>query len=190
MLSLWTAINPEKWVSGGPAKGGTFTIPEGASVNADTSMSNDPCTSYLVFTETLALTPFWESQTNYWVSSQISATEILKYSYPEFNGLDLSNTNAVKDAIAYYINQQYGGSGAVSFLRGGAQALAQGHSESPITEAVSAVKSGASDIAHEFHSRGGNPHTAQKPQHGPKLSMIGPSAFTSRKMSLAEALPC
>jgi len=161
MLSLWAAINPGVWVTEGPAKGGSYTIPESASVDVNSSMLNDPCTSYLVFTETLALTPFWESQTDYWVSSQISGTEILKYSYPEFNGLDLGNPNAVKDAIATYINEQYN-SGAVSILRG----AAPGDSESLITEAVSAVKSGASDIAHGFRSRGGNPHTAQKPQHG------------------------
>jgi tyrosinase len=126
----------------------------------------------------LALTPFWETQSTYWVSSQTTATGNLKYSYPEFNGLDMSNPNAVQAAIGNYINQQYGG-GTFSLFRsgapmslfaqpaaGGAQAPAQGHSGSPITEAVSAVKSAASDVVHQFHSRGGNPHTAQKPVHG------------------------
>jgi tyrosinase len=179
MLSLWAAINPGVWVSKGPAEGGTFTITGSASVDANSSMLNDPCTSYLVFTGTLALTPFWESQTTYWLPSQCTATGNFKYSYPEFNGLDLGNPNAVKAAIGNYINQQYGGGGASSLFRGGAplslfaqsaaggaQAPAQGRSESQSTEAAPAVKSGASGIAHEFHSRGGNPHTAQKPQHG------------------------
>ena len=179
MLSLWAAINPGVWVSKGPAEAGTFTISGSSSVDANTSMLNDPCTSYPVFTEILALTPFWESQTTYWLSSQCTATGNLKYSYPEFNGLDLGNPNAVRVAIGNYINQQYGGGGGFSLFgggaplslfaqpaAGGAQAPAQGHSESPITEAVSAVKSGISGIAHEFHSRGGNPHTAQKPAHG------------------------
>jgi tyrosinase len=147
-------------------------------------MLNDPCISYLVFTETLALTPFWETQSTYWLSSQTTSTGNLKYSYPEFNGLDLGNPNAVKAAIGNYINQQYGG-GVFSLFRGGAptslfaqpaaggaQAPAQGHSESPITEAVSAVKSAASGIAHQFHSRGGNPHTAQKPEHGQEGSKV------------------
>lgn len=134
--------------------------------------------------ETLALTPFWESQTTYWLSSQTTATGNLKYSYPEFNGLDLGNQNAVKAAIGNYINQQYGG-GVFSLFRsgaplslfaqpaaGGAQAPAQGHSGSPIAEAVSAVKSAASDVVHQFHSRGGNPHTAQKPEHGKEGSSV------------------
>jgi len=128
------------------------------------------------YSRIVALTPFWETQTTYWVSSQTTATGNLKYSYPEFNGLDLGNPDAVRSAIGNYINQQYGG--GVSSLRGGApislfaqspaaggaQAPAQG--ASPITEAVSAVKSTASNIVHQFHSRGGNPHTAQKPEHG------------------------
>lgn len=136
----------------------------------------DPRTSYLVFTDILALTPFWETQTTYWLSSQTTSTGNLKYSYPEFNGLDMGDQNAVRAAIANYINQQYGG-GTFSLFRaptslfaqsagGGAQAPAQGHSGSPITEVVSAVKSAAADIIHPFHSRGGNPHTAQKPAHG------------------------
>jgi tyrosinase len=178
LLSLWAAVNPGVWVSKGPAEGGTFTITGSASVDTNTSTLNDPRTSSLVFTKILALTPFWETQTTYWLSSQTTATGNLKYSYPEFNGLDLGNQNAVKAAIGNYINQQYGGgvfslfrSGAPTSLfaqpaAGGAQAPAQGHSGSPITEAVSAVKRAASNDVHQFHSRGGNPHTAQKPEHG------------------------
>ncbi len=33
----------------------------------------------------------------------------LHYTYPEFNGLDLGNSQAVATAIARYINRQYGG---------------------------------------------------------------------------------
>src|SRR5713226_1666420 len=53
----------------------------------------------LVFKGILALTPFWETQGTYWLSSQLTATGNLKYSYPEFNGLDLGNPNAVGNAI-------------------------------------------------------------------------------------------
>ncbi|KAF8500857.1 photo-regulated tyrosinase [Russula emetica] len=161
MLSLWAAVNPGVWVSKGPAEGGTFTISGNASIDAKTT-----------------LTPFWETQTTYWLSTQATATGNFKYSYPEFNGLDLGNPDAVQAAIGNYINQQYGG-GSLSLFQGGApislfaqpaaggaQAPATGHSGSPITEAVSAVKSATSDIARQFHSRGGNPHTAQKPEHG------------------------
>lgn len=54
------------------------------------------------------LTPFWKSDTNYWESTQVTATAPLGYSYPEFNGLDLSNPPAVKTAIAQKVNQLYG----------------------------------------------------------------------------------
>jgi len=167
MLSLWAAINPGVWVSKGPAEGGTFTITGNASVDAKTN-----------------LTPFWETQTTYWLSSQTTATGNLKYSYPEFNGLDLGNQNAVKTAIGNYINQQYGGGVSSLFqggapislfaqpAAGGAQAPAQGHSGSPITEVASAVKSAASHIVPQFHSRGSNPHTAQKPEHGKEGSKV------------------
>jgi tyrosinase len=89
----------------------------------------------------------------------------------------LGNKNAVRTAIGNYINQQYGGGvsslsqgGAPTSLfaqsaPGGAQAPALGNSGS-FSEAVSAVKAAAADIVHPFHSRGGNPHTAQKPEHG------------------------
>ncbi len=133
----------------------------------------------LVFTGIVGLTPFWESQTKYWLSSQTTATGNLRYSYPEFNGLDLGNPDAVRNAIGNYINQQYGG-GSFSLLRsgaplslfaqspaaGGAQAPAQGQGASPIARVESAVKSAASDVGRQFHGRGGNPHTAQKPEYG------------------------
>lgn len=135
-------------------------------------------TSYLIFTWILALTPFWETQTTYWTSSQTTATGNLRYSYPEFNGLDLGNTDAVQAAIANYVNQNYGGGtlsqfpgGAQTSLfaqsaPGGAQAPPQGRKESSITKALSAVKSTTEEITHQFRSRGGNPHTIHKPQHG------------------------
>jgi tyrosinase len=160
MLSLWAAVNPGVWVSKGPAEGGTFTITGNASVDANTT-----------------LTPFWDTQTTYWHSSKTTSTGILKYSYPEFNGLEMGIQDAVRNAIGNYFNQQYGG-GAFSLLQsggptsffaqsapGGAQPPVQGQSGSFVTEAVSAVKTAAEDIVHPFHSRGGNPHTAQKPEH-------------------------
>ena len=61
-----------------------------------------------MFTKILDLTPFWNSQTTYWNSSRIKATETLQYSYPEFNNVDLSNRDAVKNAIDIYIQKQYG----------------------------------------------------------------------------------
>jgi tyrosinase len=56
------------------------------------------------------LTPFWNSQTHYWESSGVTTTAPLGYSYPEFNGLNLNDPNAVRTAIAQKVNQLYGGS--------------------------------------------------------------------------------
>jgi len=136
LLSLWAAVNPGVWVSRGPAEGGTWTIPGNASIDTNTNLA-----------------PFWESQTKYWVSAQTTATGNLRYSYPEFNGLDLGNPSAVKAAISNYINQQYGsGGGFSSFLAAPPKSLI---AQPPAAGAGSAP----------FHSRGGPPHTAQKPEH-------------------------
>ena len=141
----------------------------------------------MVLTKIPGLTPFWESQDSYWPSSQTTATSTLQYSYPEFNGLDLNNTDAVRNAIGNYINQQYGGGGGAvaSLFRSGvapvsrlAQAPAAGGAQAPVAKPASTVQSTAGeighalhsavgDIKHAFHSRGGPHHTAQKPEHGP-----------------------
>ena len=36
LLALWSALNPEVWVTEGPARGGTWTIPDTDTVNAKT----------------------------------------------------------------------------------------------------------------------------------------------------------
>ncbi|KAJ7620093.1 tyrosinase [Roridomyces roridus] len=95
MLSLWSALNPGVWITPGEATGGTWTIPPDTKVDKNTD-----------------LTPFWNSPTTYWKSSQVTATASGGYSYPEFNGLDLSNPNQLRTAIAQKVNQLYGG-GAV-----------------------------------------------------------------------------
>lgn len=41
-------------------------------------------------------------------------TSGLNYTYPEFNGLNLGNKQAVATAIAHYINRQYGGGQVLS----------------------------------------------------------------------------
>ncbi|EKM54921.1 uncharacterized protein PHACADRAFT_259085 [Phanerochaete carnosa HHB-10118-sp] len=92
MLSLWSALNPGVWTTNGPAEGGTYTITSNATVGPTTQ-----------------LTPFWESQSGYWLSSQTTATGKLGYTYPEFNGLNVSDPRAVKAAIAKAVNSLYGG---------------------------------------------------------------------------------
>jgi len=159
LLSLWAAVNPGVWVTRGPAEGGSFTASANASYDNNTN-----------------LTPFWDSQTGYWVSSETTTTGKLKYSYPEFNNLP-SDPAAVQAAIANYINQQYGGSTfsslrsagpAVSFLAqapAAAQAPPAPHSQ-PVSQAAAASVPAAAGSVHPFASRGGGPHTTVKAQPG------------------------
>ena len=110
MLSLWSAVNPGVWVSPGPAlQGGSFTIAANAPLDNKTSTLNrfrviQPRYSQRI----LGLTPFWNSQTGFWASSEMATSAGLNYTYPEFNGLNLGNPKAVSTAIAAYINRQYG----------------------------------------------------------------------------------
>ncbi|KAF7358740.1 Tyrosinase [Mycena sanguinolenta] len=91
MLSLWSALNPGVWVTPGVATGGTWTINQNSTVDKNSN-----------------LTPFWNTQNSYWESSEVTTTTPLGYTYPEFNGLDLSNPTAVRTAIAQKVNQLYG----------------------------------------------------------------------------------
>ena len=119
----------------------------------------------------LDLTPFWNTQTGYWISSETTTTTGLQYTYPEFNGLT-GNSASIQAAIANYINQQYGGGGASSFASApGVSFLAQppaaGGAPPAPTPAASApapapVQAAAASV-HPFASRGGGgPHTAAK----------------------------
>nr|BAD51402.1 photo-regulated tyrosinase [Polyporus arcularius] len=99
LLALWSALNPGVWVNRSVEEDGTFTIPDGGTVDKDTP-----------------LTPFWNSQSTFWTSTEsvgVVPTQ-LGYSYPEFNGLDLNDQAAVKAAIAQVVNKFYGGSRARS----------------------------------------------------------------------------
>ncbi|KAI0270015.1 photo-regulated tyrosinase [Gloeopeniophorella convolvens] len=151
LLSLWSAVNPGVWVTRGPAEGGTWTIPSNANIDANTN-----------------LTPFWDSRTGFWASAETTKTSKLGYSYPEFNGLDLSNTSAVQAAIAKYINQQYGGSSAfISFAAAPPATLAAQPAAGPDSTAKLAAGAGsaAASVSHPFASRGGAAQAAtQSPQ--------------------------
>ncbi|KAG7085489.1 hypothetical protein E1B28_003052 [Marasmius oreades] len=94
LLSLWSALHPGTWVTPNTSQDGTWTIPAGAPIDENTS-----------------LTPFWNSQTSYWVSANVGTTAPLGYTYPEFNGLDASNPSAIQTAIGRIVNQLYGGGG-------------------------------------------------------------------------------
>ncbi|KAI0712434.1 photo-regulated tyrosinase [Earliella scabrosa] len=93
LLALWSALNPGVWVTESREDDGTFTIPIGAVIDKDT-----------------ALTPFWDTQSTFWTSANsigVSPSQ-LGYTYPEFNGLDLGNQDAVRTRIAQVVNDLYG----------------------------------------------------------------------------------
>lgn len=132
-----------------------------------------------MFTKIPGLAPFWESQTKHWTSSQVMDTTILRYSYPEFDDLDLGNSNTVRAAIKSYIDQQYGGGGDGPQPPGGGPQPPGGgpgaggprppgpQSASQVQAVTQAVliQSAAAE-AHPSHSRGGPSHTTQKAEHG------------------------
>jgi len=91
LLSLWSAIHPNVWVSKGESEDGTFTLPPDAPVDQNS-----------------ALTPFWNTQNTFWASAGVNDTGKLGYIYPEFQDLDMGNPNAVQRAIAEKVNQLYG----------------------------------------------------------------------------------
>jgi len=101
MISLWSAIHPGVWVSPNEAEDGTFTIPPRSKVDTNTS-----------------LTPFNNGPTTFWASAATVDTAKLGYTYPEFNGLDMGNKEAVRVAISNKVNALYGlavfGSGSVA----------------------------------------------------------------------------
>ncbi|KAN0140456.1 Common central domain of tyrosinase domain containing protein [Lactarius tabidus] len=151
MISLWSAVNPGVWVTRGPAEGGTFTIPGTANIDNNTN-----------------LTPFWNTQSSYWVSSETTTTKALQYSYPEFNNLP-SDTASIQKAIGLYINQHYGGASvstlssagpAVSFLAQPPAAGGAPPAPTPAAPAAPAPVHASAGGVHPFASRGGGPHTA------------------------------
>jgi tyrosinase len=161
LLSLWSAVNPGTWVTRGPAEGGTFTIPGNASMDNNSN-----------------LTPFWNTQSGYWVSSGTTTTVALQYSYPEFNNLP-SDPTSIRNAIGNIINQKYGGSSfsgpAVSFLAQPAAAGGAPAKPAPAphaaTPAASAPAPAAAGSVHPFASRGG-PHTAGKAAPGHEAPQV------------------
>ncbi|KAJ3823763.1 tyrosinase [Lentinula raphanica] len=92
LLSLWSALNPDVWITDGPSGDGTWTIPPDTVVGKDTN-----------------LTPFWNTQSSYWISANVTDTSKMGYTYPEFNNLDMGNKDAVRADIATQINRLYGG---------------------------------------------------------------------------------
>lgn len=116
----------------------------------------------LVFTKIPELEPFWETQSSYWLSSQVTQTSSLKYSYPEFNNLP-SDPNSIQAAIANYINQQYGGGG------GGGGGFFQSLFAQPSAAGGAQAQQPVAATQQLFHSRGGHP---QATPHGSTPTVV------------------
>ncbi|KAF5391307.1 hypothetical protein D9757_001938 [Collybiopsis confluens] len=128
LLSLWSALNPGVWVTNGPSGDGTWTIP------ADTN-----------------LTPFWSTQSTYWISANVTDTSKMGYTYPEFNNLNMGDSAAVKAAIARQVNTLYGGGGRFNVFSNLAATSPQISSASsppaaPVAHAASTGKSTTREI--------------------------------------------
>ncbi|KAI0270058.1 hypothetical protein BC834DRAFT_841744 [Gloeopeniophorella convolvens] len=149
LLSSWPAINPGVWVTRSLAGKGTSTTSPNVSTDTD-----------------INLAPLWDSQKDSWVSSETTGMSKLAYSYPVFNGLDLSNTNDVQDAMVNYINQQYGGlifrflpfrtfplAAPTTTFAAQSDAAAAGPASAPEPAA-------AASVSQPFTSHGGTPQTA------------------------------
>ncbi|KAG9009286.1 hypothetical protein FRB90_008451 [Tulasnella sp. 427] len=121
LLALWGALNPNTWVSTGPANGGTWTI----SGNATETATSD-------------LTPFWNGASTYWNSNACRNFDTsLNYTYPEFVGLQGQDANTVRTKIGAIVNQLYGGSTRRNFAF--ATAGAQGATGQSIAAAAQSI---------------------------------------------------
>ncbi|KAA1472059.1 photo-regulated tyrosinase [Dentipellis sp. KUC8613] len=161
MLSLWAALNPNVWVTSGPAEDGTWTIPPTATIDKNTS-----------------LTPFWDKPTGYWPSSAVEMTGKLGYTYPEFNGLDMGNPNAVKAALAQIVNKLYGGPSTNRFVSLAAQAPARGAAAGQSQSLGQQPKAGAQALANAAPAQlvgqagASNPQTASVQSFGSSANVI------------------
>ncbi|KAI1794978.1 hypothetical protein LXA43DRAFT_1058946 [Ganoderma leucocontextum] len=91
LLSLWSALHPDLWVSEDrQGDGGTFSLPHNATIDADTP-----------------LFPFARSQDTYWTSRDAIGTTHMGYTYPEFDGLDMTNVLAVQKHIKDVVEGLY-----------------------------------------------------------------------------------
>ncbi|CDO69906.1 hypothetical protein BN946_scf184884.g65 [Trametes cinnabarina] len=93
LLALWSALNPSVWVNSSSSEDGTYTIPPDTTID-----------------QTTPLTPFWNTQSTFWNSFQSAGVSPSQfgYSYPDFNGLNLQDKNAIRERIAQVVNELYG----------------------------------------------------------------------------------
>ncbi|KAJ7839882.1 photo-regulated tyrosinase [Mycena leptocephala] len=90
LLALWSAMNPDAWVTPGPAIDGTFTIPWAKTLTVDTD-----------------LTPFWRDQKKYWSSADVKTTAVFNYRYTDFDNLDMTDRETVYSSIYTTVSRLY-----------------------------------------------------------------------------------
>ncbi|EMD31424.1 hypothetical protein CERSUDRAFT_163071 [Gelatoporia subvermispora B] len=97
MLALWSALNPDVWVSQGDQPHGTWTIPKNGTVDMTTDLA-----------------PFWNGPSSYWDSKFVRTTEALRYTYPEFNDIESNDPEEIKWLIFRKVNALYAPEDSVS----------------------------------------------------------------------------
>ena len=107
LLSLWSALHPGVWVSPGDAEVGSLMLEVEERVDENTCALRVESLKRPSDTSSIALTPFWKTDTTFWASAGLQDTVPQGYSYPEFNGLDLSNPQTVQHEIAAIVNRLY-----------------------------------------------------------------------------------
>ncbi|KIO18339.1 hypothetical protein M407DRAFT_225885 [Tulasnella calospora MUT 4182] len=78
VVALWQAINYEQWIS--PQNDSDLTWVTNLNSLVDSNSQ---------------LAPFWNSQTSFWTSTQCRNWTALHYTYPEFDGLNMTDAAAV-----------------------------------------------------------------------------------------------
>ena len=131
------------------------------------------------------LTPFWNTQTGFWSSSETTKTAGLHYTYPEFNNLNLGDPGAVQRAIAGYVNQHYGRSprSTSPALSLSAQQPVEG--DAPALAALSVVKSAAEEIQHPIV--GGHSNPVGREREGPNVVPDWTARIHFKKFELGES---
>lgn len=74
-------------------------------------------------------------------------TNTTGYTYPEFNGLDLGNTAAVKAAIAQKVNQLYGGTSSIFSSFAATAPQSSGSKPAPVAVAAATATSAAAQVS-------------------------------------------
>ena len=119
-------------------------------------------------TFSLALTPFWDAQTTFWASAALGDTTKLGYTYPDFNGLDLANTDTVLTTIGSLVNQLYGSSvfGSSAVVPPTSVGPAAGSVADTSKKPVNPMRHNPSPSAHQQHIGPGPGQVVGRPQGG------------------------